>query len=246
MKSYDVLKTAATDAVGPANIFPLKGYRLIPLLPAGSTLVDVVAAYEALQVTIERSSAARASTGVAPGVVDVVPVPGPDWVRSPGFGSLALSGGVVGVTYRVWLAEDCMEISQAVEPYATGFLPNGAGATIPQVTQYAAAQAVATNLPATVADGLAVPAGAKGALAMLSAPAGQTITGAQLRWWRWDATLAAWVLTAITEAPALGVEHVMGSEQPLLVAGDASRFFVEALNCTASGAGALTLTLKVL
>ena len=255
MKYADVLYSGAP--IAPAGLpggFSLKGFRVVPLLSAGATVADVAAAYASLVVRVSRSSQSRAISGIDPyAVVDDVAVPGPDWTRSPGFNALLIQSGQAGVTYRVWWAEDCLEMVDAgTSPFLNGFTGAPTPASLTPTTTAVGpagtttqAQSSTANIPSLATDGVAVPAGAKGAYAVLSGAVGQSVTFAVLVWWRYNATLARWIETGVQESPALARRDVMGVEQQLGVSGGSERVFVEARSCTLSAAGNMTVSLVV-
>lgn len=258
MKYADVVYAGAP--ISPAGLpteFSLKGFRVAPVLSAGATFSDVVAAYASLVVRVARSSQSRSISGVTPvGITDDVSVVGPDWHRSPGFNTLQLVSGQVGVTYRVWWAEDCLEmLDPGALPAMEGFASGGIPAQLtPNYTNVgpagAATQALAStaNIPSLSTDGVALRAGTKGMYAVVQAAAGQTITVAgQLVWWRWSGGVGRWIETAVQEVPPTGRRDVMGAEQLVMVAGGVGgnneRVYCEARNVNASGGANLTVTI---
>lgn len=254
MKYADVVYAAPGDApAGMPSQFPLKGFRVVPILAATATIADVLQAYESLVIRVQRSSNARQQSGVAPvGITDDVSVVGPDWVRSPGFNALSFQSGRVGVTYRVWWAEDCYEVvDPGSVPMAYGF--SGGGSSSAVLNQQAAvgpagagtqAQLSAANIPSLSTDGLVIPPGTKGALATIAAPVGQTINAAgALVWWRWVAALSRWAELAVQEVVPVGRRDAGGAEQFVLACYPGDRLYVEARNVGATGAGGLVVTL---
>lgn len=254
MKYADVVYTAPGDApAGLPSLFPMKGFRIIPILPATATVADVIAAYSGLIVRTQRGSMSRSLSQITPvTVTDDVSVVSPDWQRSPGFNALSLQGGRVGITYRVWWAEDCYEsMDPGSSPYLNGFAGGGAsGAVVTFQSPIGPAgaptqaQASAANIPSLSTDGIAIMPGTKGAIATLTAPVGQTINGTPtLVWWRWNASLARWQETAVQEVPPIGRRDVAGAEQFILACYPGDRLYVEARQCGATGAGGLVVTL---
>lgn len=258
MKYADVVYAGVPIApAGLPSDFTLKGFRVVPILGAAATVADVAAAYAPLVVRVSRNSQSRSLSqpaGTSSAVVDDVSVVAPDWHRSPGFNSLLIQGGQAGVTYRVWWAEDCLEmLDPGSSPFLNGFsaagssTPSNLGVQSVQVgpggTSVQAQSSVA-NIPTAAGDGYALRSGAKGFYAVLTAPAGQTINGTPtLVWWRYNSLLSRWVETGVQESPPTGRLDVMGVEQSCQVAGGSERVYCEARNCSATGAGNLTVTI---
>lgn len=254
MKYADVVKTGANDPV-PAmpTTFPLKGFRIVPQLGGAATAADVQAAYASLTVQVTRASQARSQSNEPMGVTDSVAVDGPHWFRSPGFNLFLITGGQVGVTYRVFWAEDCKEIVDVATPALPGYSGGGSSSSSLLLQSVAVgpagavtqAQSSTGNIPSLPTDGVEIRDGMSGAYAILSAPVGQTINGTPtLVWWRYSQGLSRWVETAIQEAPPIGRRDVMGVEQQVLCRGIAGeRLYVEARSCTATAAGALEVTM---
>lgn len=248
MKYADLVFAGAP--IGPPTMptaFPCKGFRVVPILAAGATAVEVLAAYAALTVTVQRSSVARQNSNVVPvGITDTYAVTGPDWVRSPGFSTLLITGGQAGVTYRVTWAEDCYEVLDvAAPPYLNGFQGPGA-APSPSTTSTTGssttqAQASLANIPAG-AVGIDV-SGKAGVALNLVAPATQTFTGGDVVWWRYDAFSATWCQTGIVESVPTGFRGAALGDKELLVTPANTRLFAELRNVTCSGAGNVTVNL---
>lgn len=254
MKYSDVVYAAPGSApAGMPSTFPLKGFRVVPVLAATATVAAVIAAYAALVVRVSRSSQSRAISGVAPfAVTDDISVVGPDWIRSPGFSALTLQGGVVGVTYRVWWAEDCYEVvDPGSSPYLNGFAGAGASAANSATAVVGPASAVTqfqestNNIPSLSTDGIAVSPGQRGAYAVVSAAAAETMISVTVVWWRYVASLARWAESAIQEAPPAGRRDVYGSEQLVVACLPGDRLYAEARDAVASGDGDLVVTMGI-
>ncbi len=259
MKYVDVVATGGSDTpAGMPTGFPLKGFRIIPILIAGATIADVIAAYAPLVVTMLRSSNARAISGIAPvGITDVIAVPGPDWIRSPGFSAMTLVGQG-GTTYRVFWSEDCYEVMDpGTSPMLNGFAGAAASIASPLRANIGPAGAgtqtsasAAANKPSSATDGLAVSAGHRGAYATVSAAVGQTISaigaGASdgLVWWKYNSAIARWSETLLVEQIQIGARDAAGLEQMLATCNPGDRVYAEARNITVS-AGAITVSLSV-
>lgn len=261
MKYADVVYAGAPIApAGLPSTFGLKGYRVVPVLIAGATVADVLAAYSGLVVRTSRASQSRSLSGdpTAGGITDDVSVVGPDWIRSPGFNALLIQSGQVGTTYRVWWAEDCFEIVDAASPpYLNGF--SGPSAVIasplrsnigPAGAGTQASASAAANKPSSATDGLAVSAGHRGAYATVSVQAAATISaigaGATdgLVWWKYNSAVGRWAETLLVEQIQIGARDAAGLEQLLSTCNPGDRVYVEARNITAS-AGVLTVSLSV-
>jgi hypothetical protein len=236
--------------------FPLKGFRVVPILAPGSTVADVAAAYAALVVRVSRNSQSRSLSGLNIGVVDDVAVPGPDWIRSPGFAALSLQSGVVGVTYRVWWAEDCFEmVDTGTAPYLDGFItPAPTSSPIVAVTSQVGPAGALTqlrgsaagNIPTLATDGLALATGHHAAYAVLSAPAAATLSGGLLVWWRFNSIVGRWGETLIQEAFATGRRDAAGLEQLIQALNLGDRLYVEARSVThSSGAADVVVNLTL-
>ena len=246
MKYSSEVGTGALAAVSVADSsLSLKGVRIIPILASTATFADVAAAYAGCLVSWNRSSEQRSSaknpdTGLpSASVTDIVPVVGPDWIRSPGFGGLQFKG-VAGVTYFVLYAEDCKEIEDVATPCLYGF-GAGAPASAAKTASYTAAQSSTANIPSVAGDGVSV-AGCNGVVAHLSAGAGQTVTAAGLLvWWRYNASTGRWSEGPIQEVTPISRRDVCGADQ--LVGPGVDRVFVEWRSGTLSAAGSATLTL---
>lgn len=239
MKSQDLVYVGAP--IGPAldPLFNMKGYRVAPVLAAGASAAEVVAAYAPLRVQVTRNSQSRALSGLTPGVIDDVPVNGPDWIRNPGFNLLLISAGLVGTTYRIWWAEDCFEIVDAASPpYLAGLAPGSPPTAYSQqligpalaVTQLA--NSLAGNVPTNAADGIAVPRGASGAYVAVDAGVGATISAmvatSGLFWWRYVSSMARWCPLELAESYTVGGRTCAGMEQALAACRPGDRLYVEA------------------
>lgn len=237
MKYADLVYAAPGDApAGMPSTFPLKGFRVIPVLGATATIADVIAAYASLVVRVSRGSNARQISGVAPvGINDDIAVPGPDWIRSPGFNALNLQGGQVGVTYRVFWAEDCYEVMDpGTSPMLPGFVGAGAAAAAPIAgTTSQLANSVA-NIPAAAGDGQLLPSGVKGCYAVASAQAAATILGpGSIVWWRYSSYLGRWAETTVQDALSGGRRDCATAEQ-LMNGAPNDRIYAEARSVTVS------------
>lgn len=217
-----------------------KGFRVIPVLASPASPADIEAAYANCEVLVTRLSTAvyQSGNGSGPaGVTDTYRIAGPDWVRSPGFGALILSGQI-GVTYRVWWAEDCYEIIDPVEPFYPGLTPSSTGMVV-NAASYTAAQSSTANIPSAGSDGVQIPgtsdrlyyewrsstlsaagsatvslrATQQAALAIVSAGSGQTVTaGGTGVWWRYTAALGRWAETQLQDLGMPGGRRdVMGT-----------------------------------
>ncbi len=157
MQVFDVVCIGMPVAVPLVGNYVRKGFRCIPVLAAGATAADARAAYLALSVTVTRQSDAKAQQGVAQGT-ETYNVSGPDWHRSPGFGAISIAVGYVG-TVRVWVADDCMEMMDAVQPYMNGFAPGStaAGGTLTTSNEN---QNLTAAAPTAAGDGVSI-AGAR-------------------------------------------------------------------------------------
>lgn len=248
MKYADVVYAAPGGApAGMPTDFSLKGFRVVPLLGATATAADVAAAYASLVVRVSRASQSRSLSGVTPICIDDdVAIPGPDWIRSPGFSALSLQNGQAGVTYRVWWAEDCLEmVDAATPPYLNGFTGAGASAAAPAAVTVSQLANSPANIPTLAGDGVLIPAGAKGAHAIASAQAAATILGAgSLVWWRYSQFLGRWAETTQQDALAGGRRDCATVEQ--LTNGPAGdRLYVEARNVTVSAGANLDVLLVI-
>jgi hypothetical protein len=168
--STDYVATGGFDVVAlPTGIQP-SGFRIIPVLAAGSTWAALVAAYATLKARVVKQTQNFPSS-----VTEDQYVPGPDWVRSPGFGALSFQG-VAGITYRIWLATDCKEMVDAVSPAMTGF--GGAAAGGGSVTTTTTTVNFTATAPSAVGDGVSI-AGARAIKASWKAAnAGATLNAA--------------------------------------------------------------------
>lgn len=258
MKYADVGYAGAPAVVpGLPGNFGLKGYRVVPILGATATATDVIAAYAALVMRVSRASQSRAISNDVAGynVVDDVAIPGPDWVRSPGFNALTIQNGVNGVTYRVWWAEDCFEIVDAASPpYLNGFVGPGSAVGAPNsvligpsgaVTQTPAS--AAGNKPVLATDGVAIPVGVRGAYATISAVVGQTLSAPAvgLVWWRYSFQLSRWCETEIQQTFPSGARDAAGVEQDVKAMFPGDRLYVEARSCAVSGGATIVVSLTV-
>lgn len=235
--------------IGPTQMptqYPCKGYRVVPLLAAGATAAEVIAAYADLTVQTKRASTSKQMSGMDPTTVDDLPVRAPDWIRSPGFSQLIITSGLNGTQYLVYWAEDCYEVIDVGDPpYLAGFQGPGAGPSPSPgaLVTYTNAQAQAStaNVPAGAVGVLLT--SQKGLACTISAPAAQTITGGDAVLWRFDSTTGRWCKTGYVESLPTGVRDVALSDKLLTVNGPGVRFFVELNNVTCSGAGAVTVNL---
>lgn len=157
MYSTDVAFAGVEVAV-PLNLGsrPAVGFRIVPVLGVGATAADVRAAYKPLQVKVR-----KASDSFPNGVEEQHYVAGPDWHATSGFGSLKISAGLNGTTYRVWVATDCKELEFVDTPYYEGFDAGGAlaGGALDAAVVTTHAAALGTK-PAAAGDGVSL-AGAK-------------------------------------------------------------------------------------
>jgi len=113
-------------------------------------------------------------------------------------------------------------------------------------TRVGIAQGSTLDIPVQGTDGLAVD-GCKGVRCLLSADAGQTITGGTIVFWAYDVAQTRWCeVSNLNETinPLAGTARrdYMSSEYPILIG--AGRIFVECRNVTVS-AGSLSQTLTV-
>lgn len=227
--------------------WPAKGLRIVPVIP-GADAAAIAAAYELLTIQWQRGSQALSLSGISPPTVtEQFPINAPDWIRSPGFNQLFITGGQVGVTYRIWWAIDCLEmVDVGSPPYLDGLTPGtGGGSYVPTLGRATAAQAQnsTANIPAAAGDGVAIahPSSggysSRGIHADVAAPAGQTITGGLIVWWRYNSALAAWCETGVQETLPTGRRYVATADQ--LVAGyPGDRLYAEARSVITSGGGA--------
>lgn len=256
MKSQDIVYVGAPIGPALAAEFLMKGYRVCPVLGAGATIADVVAAYAPLRVQVTRNSQSRALSGLTPGVVDDIPINGPDWVRNPGYNLLLITAGQVGTTYRVWWAEDCFEIvDAATPPYLNGMAPGTptGSSTAPAFVGPAGAvtqlPASAANIPTLATDGLALPGGARGVRASISAVVGQTLAAlgatTAIVWWRYDALVGRWQETEAQNSYPVGRRDASTVEQVIATAATGDRIFPEARQVAVSGGATLQIGLTV-
>lgn len=237
MKYEDVVYAGAP--IGPTlpSGFGLKGYRVVPLMTAGETIADVVAAYTPLVVRTSRASQSRSLSGdpTAGGINDDVAVNGPDWVRSPGFNALLIQAGQAGRTYRVWWAEDCFEIVDAASPpYLDGFVGAAASVAAPVAGSTSQLANSIANIPTLAGDGQLLPAGVKGCYAVASAQAAATILGpGAIVWWRYSSYLGRWAETTAQDALSGGRRDCATAEQ-LVNGAPGDRIFAEARSVTVS------------
>lgn len=153
MKVFDVVSAGMPVVVPLVGSYPRKGFRCIPVLPAGATAADAQAAYATLSVTVTRMSESLAAAGIAQ-AAETYNVPGPDWNRSPGFGAISIAVGFVG-TVRVWIADDCYEIQDVTPPYMAGFTPGAtpAGGTLTTSNEN---QNLTAAAPTAAGDGVSI------------------------------------------------------------------------------------------
>lgn len=141
-------------------------------------------------------------------------------------------------------------LSAPVDCYVTAasraeLLPDGAsiaGQAPSASTQYTAAQSSTANIPSAPTDGAAL-GGRRLCRAIVSAAAAQTITACTVVWWVYNETLGRWAESPTQDSPPTGRRDVATPDQ---FVGAAGRVFAEVRNATASGAGALTVTLEVM
>lgn len=249
MKYVDVVKTGAPDAVAlPA--MSIKGYRVVPILGPGATTADVIAAYAPLVVRTSRNSANRQQSALVPfTVTDDVSIVDPSWQRSPGFNGMFIQAGLLGVTYRVWWAEDCYEsVDTGATPWLNGMNGGIGGSSAPtpvvnsgligsggSATQ---TRNSSSNIPIVATDGIAIPPNAKAAYFAIDSKNGaETLTGGSVQWWRYVALLGRWVKTGLVETIPTGLRSAMNVETPALAYYPGDRLYAEALLVTATGAG---------
>lgn len=145
------------------------------------------------------------------------------------------AGGAISASVDVFVT-----IASAAE-----LLPEGsavAGQAPSQTSSYTAAQSSTGNLPSVATDGAAL-GGRRLCRAVVSAPAGQTVTGGTVVWWLYNETLARWAEGPVQDTLPTGRRDVATPDQ---FVGAAGRVFAEVRSATASGAGTLAVTLEVM
>lgn len=149
----DMVATGGFDIVAlPASI-QITGFRIIPVLASGASWGSLASAYATLEARMTKQS----FPNFIAGVVEDIFVPGPDWIRSPGLGALSFRG-VVGVTYRIWIATDCKEMKDAVWPVMNGFAPGGTVGGSGTVTTTATTENLTGTAPTLGSDGVDITA----------------------------------------------------------------------------------------
>lgn len=194
---------------GGVTLQAATGFRVIPVLALGGSGSQMQAAYAGLTATVKKQS-----VNFNPGVDEIHKIPGADWIRSPGFGALTLTGGVNGVTYRVWIATDCKEMKDAVIPSMYGFANGDAGTSGGTLTATNQTQNFTAAAPTVVGDGADITAAKAVKVSVRPATAAAILTAVGvLKCYSWSTNLARWVrvpeldfpiVEAVTEPMPIG------------------------------------------
>lgn len=215
----------AFNAAGAGPDIPVVGYRIIPVLPAGATQADLLAAYNALTVRVTKQS-----TKFPGGVQESQYIAGPDWQAGVGIGRIEIMSGLNPTTYRVWLATDCKEMEFVETPVMNGFA--GAGASPGGGTNVATSenQNLTAAAPTAAGDGVVITGARAVRLSYKAANAGATMNavGRSNGYW-YSSTLARWV-----RCPELDIDWAAMGAAPVEPAGAGPAPFTLAFNASAT------------
>lgn len=191
-------------------ILPILGFRLVPNLTGITGDPTAQDAYNPLQVTYSMQSqfGVVGENGTSSGGSRVIAVDGPGWYATPAGGSFQLTGGLVGQTYTLWIAETMGDLENPAQSYWPGMNSGGGGGggggnPISVATTIEANQsAAAGTAPTLITDGASLSGAVSVQVSIKAVTGGATINAVgTLEFYVWDADNLVWARAPQLDQP---------------------------------------------